>query len=110
MKTQLTKEQSEHLLALGVPKRYATILPSSYVDEIPEVIITLTDLLEILPHTIDKGASIKYLVIKGYSNEHCVSYYFGIDNTISVSFRCKELIDALYELLIWTIEEGYLKF
>ena len=146
MKTELTTEQSQHLIKLGVPKEKASMikhiqltnLDGEPIDEeykrnftwkslnkkpfTPFIqegtkttyssydIFTLTDVLKILPKEIQLcGLNIIYhnAIDDYYSNNYVVFYddllgcSAGIDN---------ELIDALYELTVWCIENGHLKF
>ena len=106
MKTQLTEEQSQHLIDLGVPKEKASIKQDIY----GPALFTLTDLLEILPKEIEYNDSLYFLHIQrlrfgiysmkyeNYSGEYLRSNF--IHN--------KEFIDALYELTVWCIENKYI--
>lgn len=111
MKTELTKEQSAHLIKLGVPKIKATC-------EIPigdgEYVFRLTDLLEILPKEIESKYGLTPITItfggicKGEGVDKWFAYY---DDVIETLENCAEdLIDALYELTVWAIKNGHLKF
>lgn len=109
MKTQLTKEQSQHLIDLGVPKEKAGwcqyIAKAGFVGMVP--IFTLYNLLEILPKEIEDEA----IVITHHNDEILKhpcwnAFYRGICN----SHLCHELIDSLYEVLVWCLENKYLKF
>lgn len=133
MKTQLTKEQSQHLIDLGVPKEKASgIIQECVVDEYyPSYldrpkrktaqvsrIFKLKDFLngEILPKIIDFGRghcplTIKYIDIN--DNIHAVVHYapaYDFPTYLSPSPRYfkEELIDALYQLACWYYGE-YLK-
>lgn len=127
MKTQLTKEQSQHLIDLGVPKEkasefgiddYSSSSPINggliiYGDDYP--IFTLTDLLEILPKEIDLKFSDEriahsYFKITVYKNEWIASYEFYEPVQGAYTVKKEELIDSLYELCVWCLENGYLKF
>lgn len=119
MKTQLTKEQSQHLIDLGVPKEKASIFRIScdvrvtgYRDE---YLFTLQNLLEILPkyleYKVDETIGAANFVTQW--NNRFLHYEAGYDlyDMWNKSHYCAiELIDSLYELLCWTIENGYLKF
>lgn len=117
MKTELTTEQSQHLFELGVPEINATILGKLYKRENDiwdyQRLFALTDLLEILPKEI-------YYYGDRYDfNIHHFRLYNEVDGeelwwasygNLDGSFvGCKELIDALYRLLCWVIEDEYLK-
>lgn len=112
MKTQLTIEQSNKLLQLGVPTEKASI-PLEYIEvALPNTFIfTLTDLLDTLPKEIinEENQRNNFYLNFGYIRNEWVVTYENIDVAI-VNIGAKELIDSLYELLIWTIAEGYLKF
>ena len=111
MKTQLDKHQSQHLIDLGLPKEKASVKHIELTLEEYRV-FNLTDLLVILPKEIELD----------YYDEFCIKYYdkrfyagygynepyegFGFEKF----FTAEELIEALYDLLCWTLEQGYLKF
>lgn len=118
MKTQLTKEQSQHIINLGVPKEKASMSFQEgwkeYENGIFEKGITypifrLTDLLEILPKElklpiktyIDQPAN---LVITGFEGEWSVEYEYMDEEKrflSYISFDDWELIEALYQLVCW---------
>lgn len=110
MKEQLTKEQSQHLIELGVPKDKASRCISEggnsdvfrvdggYITKRGTVysIFTLIDLLEILPKEIKNRNDIN---MEWHSLMECYVVGYG---SIETSRRfAKELIDALYELACW---------
>lgn len=114
MKTQLTREQSDKLLELGVPANKAY---TWYLGNNPEArndhVFNLTDLLKILPKYIEgnevRNEDGKAFIIISYIDDIWNCTYGGL--SYKDGFKCKsELIDALYELLLWVIEAGYLKF
>lgn len=122
MKTQLIKEQSQHLINLGVPKEKASAY--AYVDshqykggiELPPVqvpIFTLTDFLEILPKEIEDIETDWWLeFLMGYSapqHKWIVGYHAISDKDRGVQFtrNSTELIDALYELCVWCLESKF---
>ena len=127
MKTELTKEQSQHLIDLGVPKEKASFQvlfeedgPFDIWNEeiLSRPIFALTDLLGILPKEINSKC------LNQYNEEITERLFFCIDyfgNKYSVGYRervsefrmhikknATELIDSLYELCVWTIENKYL--
>lgn len=123
MKTQLTKEQSQHLIELGVPFNKASVSYSTasigsgirgIIKSEQYYIFTLTDILEILPKYLDcKFDGVVYAADFTFRwNNRFLHYEAGYDlyDMWDKSHYCaEELIDALYELLCWVIENGYLK-
>ena len=116
MKTQLTKEQSDKLLELGVPKPMGTNPSVIFVDEeIPvdtiECEFTLGYLLEILPkeiYILNTPYHLNMVETPKYSE--CFYACHNVRYIIEGFNKADELIDALYELLIWCITESYIKF
>lgn len=109
MKTQLTREQSDKLIELGIPvdKQSGRDFNSPY-----QGVFILTDLLEILPKEIITKNNSYHAFLNMYIIDEmwiAVYEYIAFDSDIVVK-NTKELIDALYELLLWAIEERYLKF
>lgn len=111
MKTELTKEQSQRLRKLGVPKEKASgKISYGFLGYDP--IFRLTDLLDILPKVLHKeGLAYDYNLEMWWQEdmkEWLVTYDAIGDNAGSVF--AEELIDGLYRLLCQTIENGHLKF
>ena len=116
MKTQLTKEQSKHLIELGIDENKATYSDNVYdwsINDYPRY-FTLTDLLEILPKEIfdEDLYSQNYLVLE-ITNTRL--WHVGYAHEISYEGYCfligrfaDELIDTLYELVCWCLENKYL--
>ena len=122
MKTQLTIEQSERLIELGVSPERASMRESSVaygngargIMKAPETpIFTLADIISMLPKGICyEGLWIKLRIttwidepwFAGYQNQ--VGVYVTPDEA---PFSAPELIDALYSLLLWCLEKGYVK-
>lgn len=119
MKTELTIEQSQRLIELGISARNAS-KTKAFDDPVSQwtnrgyPIFTLTDLLNILPKEIDG-----YELNISTTNHECfVSYILWdvIDDYDYIrdilqdkqSFA-HELIDALYELAIFCIEHEFIK-
>lgn len=118
METKLTKGQSQHLIDLGVPEKMASSelvenLEQAYDDKPRPKIFTLTDLLEILPkeimldkeHGLDFGwdfYSTEWFA--QYCDEDCFCAYE------EAQYYAEELIDALYKLTVWCIENSHLNF
>lgn len=109
MKTQLTKEQSQRLIELGVPKEKASLQvlfeedgPFDIWNEdiLSRPIFTLTDLLEILPREIE-DCPIEIIWEQKESKWNCI--YAGL-----ISQMSEELIDALYRLTVWCIKNKHI--
>lgn len=123
MKTELTTEQSHHLIELGVPKEKASEVENGGAgNEVDKYIytFTLTDLLVILPKEIVVTILNKYqeeikakhrFTFEWLGYGYLVGYKeFAINPNLITKFMADELIDALYELTVWCIENGHLKF
>lgn len=107
LKTHLTKEQSEHLISLGVPKELATgnnhiVIQSNYP------IFSFTDLIKILPQEITYSSSYNRIIES--SNRGHFAYYCGSDGQIGWRRANVTLIDSLYELLCYLITNQILGF
>lgn len=116
MKTELTIQQSEHLIKLGVPKEIASVKEDMY----GPALFTLTDLLEILPKVIEvkdinqynEEYNCKAYIYQEWIGKYEVGYKIPTLTLVNYidKFHSEELIDALYELTVWCIENGHLKF
>lgn len=119
MKTELTIEESAKLVELGVDPKMASKCNSTMkvcssgrgIIRVPETmpIFTLSDLLSILPNSVSPKADVYTLqmVYDNYRHKWVVEY-----RTMGLGIRKhseaeKELIDSLYQLLIWAIEHNY---
>ena len=118
MKTILTVEESQRLIALGVDPKLAsesiwsmaigkgvrgiTKLPS------PQPIFNIADILSILPKEIKihrDGDNLSMIY-------HCGKWRVGYTNCAEYCNHTKvapELIDALYQLLVWLLENKNIK-
>lgn len=79
----------------------------SFADDMP--IFTLADLLELLPKELMIDGVTYYLNI--LCMETWVANYInavGDDYVTGILHSTTELIDALYELLLWTIDNGHI--
>lgn len=119
MKTELTIEESAKLIELGVDKKLASI--KGFVPIHPEVLkgnaeyakpwgwmpkFTLTDLLTILPKMlIDKYGKNNPLGMELDDDYMAWTAYYLGSGYIATQI---ELIDALFHLLCWVIENGYI--
>lgn len=111
MKTELTIEESARLIELGVEPKLASEDKITYdKNDKPYLhpVFGLIDLLSILP---------KEIILNGKSeNLNMVMDNYGalvgypiFHETHGAAFVNTELIDSLYHLLIWAIEQGHLK-
>ncbi len=121
MKTQLTAEESAKLIELGVSPGKANGLWLPGTDAI--IPFALSDILDILPKEIevdspnaDGGIDTEdcYLCTQwcangDYADNHqwCAFYTPGFQ--LIGDCTAPELIDALYSLLLWCLEKGYVK-
>lgn len=128
MKTELTIEESAHLIDLGVDAKLA----SSSIGKVEwngkeypaHSVFTLPDIINILPkeilHKFDDGDSFTaQLFMEVYEGKWNVGYQESRKGTTQVNlFEEKpklslywvwlpELIDALYKLLCWAIRKGH---
>lgn len=119
MKTTLTIEQSKKLIELGVDAKLASI--KEFVPIHPEVLkgnaeyakpwgwmpkFRLEDLLSILPKEIEVDKVTLSLVIE-WQGGKWYACYMG-HGYMKADFYAPELLDALYQLLIWVLENNYL--
>lgn len=96
MKQKLTKEQSQRLIELGV------------------LAFTIGDLLEVLPK--DEYTTICFIFLASTTDERCnrlknvwCAEYDSVVNSVDRCFYSTELIDALFNLVLWCVENGYIK-
>lgn len=122
MKTELTIEQSQRLIELGVRTEKASeykvvgsTCPSGIGGQVmmDRPIFTLTDLLKILPKEIVVDGDEYYVVYSacypgGEWGAHYESKWSSTAEYVGKSC-CMELIDALYELTIFCIENKLIK-
>lgn len=120
MKTQLTAEESAKLIELGVSPERASERTPDYTDinntgrplERRELlpIFTPTDILDILPKEIrHNGCTYKLNIDYPPIGMVAARYNTEDDDLDSLKgYLCEELIDALYSLLLWTINHNYL--
>lgn len=118
MKTMLSVEQSAELIKRGVSEGIVTT-------RIPKVngrgfiveyspIFTLTDVCALLPKgVIHNGISCKLRITSWYDEPYFAGYEnqvgkYIMGNPYDAPFDAEELIDALYELLLWAIDNGYI--
>lgn len=106
MKDKLTREQSAHLISLGVPKEKAhDKISYGFLGYDP--IFRLTDLLDILPKEImlDKEHGLDFgwdFYANKWVAQYCDEDYLCLYE--KAQYYAEELIDALYELLQWVLK------
>lgn len=101
MKSRLTKEQTQTLIRLGISETKASSRIEIQSNHIicTEYRFTLIDLFEILPAEIyDREENISYCLQSIVSKNGCIAGYGQI------KFNNDELIDCLYQLVCWYIE------
>lgn len=111
MKTELTLEESRQLIDLGVDPKLASKEAHSLDDRnqlVKSPVFQLSDILAILP----KGIGGYHLTIEATDDEYDVTYqyydrYDGYDCLPDEIIAAPELIDSLYQLLIWCIENHH---
>lgn len=113
MKTTLTLEQSQRLIELGVDRKHASgfvcLDPYGLDDAVPtgEVLFTLTDILSLLPKEIyseERDIFYRLNMTMGNSSSNVYYRHYGYVKGFGPMKTADELIDALYELLCWTLE------
>ncbi len=108
MKTELSIEESQRLIDLGVDPKLAskevalTIYEREYNDPQHPVFI-LADVIEALPKEITNMEESEMLNIV-MSDEGALAGYPKFHEKHGCAFTAPELIDALYQLLCWTLE------
>lgn len=118
MKTALTIKQSAELIKRGVNKDKASYdscatSVASVVRTTVEPIFTLTDLLSLLPNNypgdeLDSGDKRVYLTITAVDWNLWMAKYSTINKVIAARAN-REMIDSVYELLLWAIDNNHVK-
>ena len=114
MKTTLTIEESARLIELGVDAKLASHKESNFYNGITSdefkvyYLFTLTDLFSILPKEIEIEGEKEDLNIV-MDNYGALVGYPKFHEKHGCAFVAPELIDALYQLLIWAIDHNYVK-
>lgn len=117
MKHLLSPSQSATLIAKGIGADKASEKKREYTDlgtligDTP--IFTLADVCSLLPKgVIHNGLSCKLRITSWYDEPYFAGYEnqigkYIMGNPYDAPFSAEELIDALYELLLWTIDKGF---
>lgn len=107
MKTELTREQTEKLVNLGLTPKIG-------------LFFKFTDLLEILPDEINAVSRKKYttqtdivwcrlhIISKRIVSYRSMRLYTSAELYISAEFQEEELIDSMYKMVIWCVENGHI--
>ena len=110
MKDELTIEQSQQLIELGISEESASL---GYVDEElkSHPIFTLVDLLDILPKAIKKeGTTYKLNIDYPPIEQVAARYNTEYDELESLAgVMCDTLTDALFHLTKWCIKNNHIK-
>lgn len=118
MKDRLTAEQSARLIELGVDPSKASgfecLDPYGLDDAIPTGVplYTLSDLLSLLPKEIyseERDIFYRLNMTIGKTSSSVYYRHYGYVKGFGPMKSADELIDALYELLIWCIKEKFVK-
>ena len=124
MKNNLTPDQSKRLIELGVDPSKASKscivckepylgAPNRFCNDVKVPIFNLADVISLLPRIIKYGNRVCRLKFQAI-----VSIHDGLSEVWQACYthtssktnkEAPELIDALYELLIWCIKNKYLK-
>lgn len=121
-KTTLTPEQSATLISKGISADKASKRTLDFCDIITPLerrellpIFTLADICALLPKgVIHDGLSCKLRITSWYDEPYFAGYEnqigkYIMGNPYDAPFDAEELIDALYELLLWVIDHNHIK-
>lgn len=115
MKNNLAPEQSQRLIELGVDpsKASCTVITDEYnetTDNFQHPIFGLTDLLELTPKEMQDEDGDPYGLQMDYDEKWEACYFNWVNLYVANkegslhSVRAPQLIDALFELLVWVLE------
>lgn len=119
MKQTLSVEQSATLIAKGISadkasyNSCATAVGSAVRTPI-HPIFTLADICALLPKgVIHNGLSCKLRITSWYDEPYFAGYEnqigkYIMGNPYDAPFSAEELIDALFDLLLWAIDNGHI--
>lgn len=124
MKPTLTAEQSAALIKRGVSpdkasQSFAVAHAAANVRGLvripPQPIFTIADLFAMLPKgVIHHGLSCKLRITSWYDEPYFAGYMnqvgkYIMGNPYDAPFSAEELIDAIFTLLCWAIDNGHVK-
>lgn len=119
-KSCLTPEQSAMLIAKGISADKASEI-KEYEDEVSQwthrgaPIFTLADVCGLLPKgVIHNGLSCKLRITSWYDEPYFAGYEnqvgkYIMGNPYDAPFSAEELIDVIFALLCWAIDNGHVK-
>lgn len=112
MKNLLTIEQSATLISKGVSPERASEYEDGNFEDIP--IYNIADLLSLLPKKITFGhrTNCRLKIQPIISSKDRISEVWQacyLHTSLKANAEATELIDALYELLLWTIDHNHVK-
>lgn len=118
MKKLLSAEQSANLIAKGISADKASEKKREYTDLGTPIgytpIFTLADICSLLPKgVIHNGLSCKLRITSWYDEPYFAGYEnqvgkYIMGNPYDAPFSAEELIDVLFDLLLWTIGHGHI--
>lgn len=118
MKTTLTPEQSATLISKGISAYKASFdscatAVGSAARTPTQPIFTLADLLSFLPNNypgdeLDSGDKRVYLTIIAVDWNRWMAKYSTVNKVIAARIH-DEMIDSVYELLLWAIDHNHVK-
>lgn len=117
MKKELTRKETEYLISLGVSKDLATTFPVTEFKNGKPIAVrrfTLADICGLLPKgVIHNGLSCKLRITSWYDEPYFAGYEnqigkYIMGNPYDAPFDAEELIDALFDLLLWAIGHGHI--
>lgn len=104
MKRELTIEQSRTLIERGVPAEKAS------VSKMQGLVFDFCDLLELLPKEIHMEDEYTYKLDIGFCYADYCYYHYEDRYQLNRNNESDELIDCLFKLLIWVIDNEHIKF
>lgn len=114
MRTTLTIEQSQKFCSLGLSSYFPDNIAISTGQgegwrEIYYIRFCLTDLLAILPKDLgNDGYDTLCIETQSNGNNYFWRVYYS-EHDADTNFCEDELIDALFELVVWCVENGFIK-
>lgn len=119
MKTMLTEKQSEMLRAKGISADNASVKKPEYTSLGTPIgytpIFTLVDLFAMLPKgIIYNGLSCKLRITSWYDEPYFAGYMnqvgeYIMGNPYDAPYSAEELIDVIFQLLCWAIDNRHVK-
>lgn len=122
MKTTLTPQESAELISKGISADKASEKTLAYKEYVKGCLVecqpasqifTLADLLSLLPNNypgdeLDSGGKRVYLTIAAVDWNRWMAKYSTVNKVIAARIH-DEMIDSVYELLLWAIDHNHVK-